>query len=111
MSALIAQGFAAWRECRQAFDELLHSQYQLAEDRTHGVLLNEKGRQAGIDPWRLFTSNASFRNAYASEELQEHWRDYPHITYARFERQWVRNADDAAFAAILEAEAQEEEPF
>ena len=87
--SFIADGFAAWRECRQAFDDLLHSQYQLAEDRTNGALLNERGRQAGIDPWRLFTSNLSFRNAYASEELQDHWRDHPHTTYAAFEKQWA----------------------
>jgi hypothetical protein len=61
MSTLVAEGFAAWRECREAFDELLHAQYQAAEEATHGALLNERGRQAGIDPWRLFTSNALFR--------------------------------------------------
>lgn len=93
MSALIAEGFAAWRECRAAYDELLHAQYQLAEDRTHGALLNERGRQAKIDPWRLFTSNATFRNAYASEELQDHWRDHPHQTFARFEQQWADNRE------------------
>jgi hypothetical protein len=88
MSALIREGFAAWRECRSAYDELLHSQYQLAEDRTHGVLLNAEGRRKGVDPWRLFTSNLAFRNCYASEELQDHWRDHPHQTFAKFESHW-----------------------
>lgn len=116
MSKLIAEGFAAWRECRAAFDELLHAQYQAAEEATHGAMLNERGRQAGIDPWRLFTSNALFRNAYASEELQDHWKDHPHITYARYERQWIDaedKEDQAAFAvimAMLETPG-DEEPF
>ena len=93
MSILVAEGFDRWRECRAAYDELLHSQYQLAEDRTNGAMLNERGRQAGIDPRRLFTSNATYRAAYASEELIDHWRDYPHVTFAAYEAQWPPRED------------------
>jgi hypothetical protein len=103
MSTLIAEGFAAWRECREAFDDLLHAQYQLAEDRTNGAMLNERGRQAGIDPWRLFTSNALFRNAYASEELQDHWRDRPHTTYASFEKQWAKDREEPEATVLQES--------
>lgn len=90
MSKLIDAAFAARRECREAFEPYLQAQYERAEAATNGAMLNKRGRQAGIDPWRLFTSNATYRRAYASEELLEHWERHPHITYAQFERDWAK---------------------
>lgn len=94
MSTLIAEGFAAWRECREAYAEVARAQFERAEEATKGALLNARGREQGIDSNKLFTSNALFRNAYASEELQEHWRDHPHLTFAAFEKQWEYIRDE-----------------
>ncbi|MDL9978840.1 hypothetical protein [Microbacterium candidum] len=86
--SLIRDGFAAWRECRADYELALYAQYIRAEAATNGAMLNERGRARGIDPLSLFMGNATRANAYASEELREHWASDPRVTFAAFERSW-----------------------
>ena len=69
MSRLIGEAFAEWRECRAAFDEVLHSAYTRAEIATNGALLNDRGRRAEVDAVSLFMGPQVRAHAYASPEL------------------------------------------
>lgn len=85
---LISEGFAAWRECRAEFDLVLYTNYERAAEACRDRLVNERGRRGGVDPVSLFMGPERRAHAYASEELLEHWREHPRVTYAMFERQW-----------------------
>lgn len=91
--SIVSDAFAAWRECRAEYDELLYQQYMAAEEATNGAMLNARGREKGIDPFTLFMGNQVRAFAYASEELIEHWETHPRITYAKFEQQWQRTRE------------------
>ncbi|MBQ9916906.1 MAG: hypothetical protein IJO71_06865 [Microbacterium sp.] len=99
MSRLIGEAFAEWRECRAAFDEVLHSAYTRAEIATNGALLNDRGRRAEVDAVSLFMGPQVRAHAYASPELLEHWEEHPRVTYAEFERQWVAAREAERWAA------------
>lgn len=89
MSALIAQAFADWRECRTDYDLALYAAYEVAAAATNDRLVNARGRAAGIDPMSLFMGNDRRARAYASPELLEHWEAHPRLTFAAFEAQWM----------------------
>lgn len=91
MSSLIREGFAAWRECRAEYDLLLFAAFDRAEEATLGAMLNDRGRARGVDPFSLFMGPEVRALAYASEELIEHWSEYPRVTFAAFERQWSQD--------------------
>jgi hypothetical protein len=93
MSVLIRDGFAAWRECRQAYDDVLYAQYARAEAATNGRLVNAEGRQRGIDSLSLFMGPAIRAYRWASEELIEHWDTHSRMTFADFERQWLNDRE------------------
>ncbi|WP_295837422.1 hypothetical protein [uncultured Microbacterium sp.] len=97
--SVISEAFAVWRECREAFDEVLHSAYTRAEVATNGALLNERGRRRGVDAVSLFMGPAVRAYAYASPELVEHWEEHPRVTYAEFERQWVAGQEEEWWAS------------
>lgn len=92
--SLIADGFAAWRQCREDYDLSLYAQYVRAEAATNTCLLNARGKARGIDPLSLFMGPAVRAHAYASEELIEHWMSDPRVTFAEFERQWQRAREE-----------------
>lgn len=98
MSALIVQAFADWRECREAYDEVLYANYERAAAACNDRLVNARGRARGIDPISLFMGPAVRAYAYASEELVEFWLTHARVTYAEFERQWTeyRRAEEFA---------------
>ncbi|GAA1915088.1 hypothetical protein GCM10009775_04400 [Microbacterium aoyamense] len=89
MSLLITDGFAAWRECRQAYDEVLYAKYERAAAATNDRLVNAEGRKKGIDPLSLFMGPAIRAYRWASEELIEHWAEHPRMPFVEFERQWA----------------------
>ena len=91
MSALIRDGFAEWRECRAAYDDVLAAHYERAAAACNDRLVNAEGRARGIDPVSLFMGPAVRAYRWASEELIEHWERYPRLTFADFERQWERD--------------------
>lgn len=88
-SALFRRFLEERAACRDAFEEYRTAAYAAAEEVTRGRLLNRRGVAAGVDPYSLFMGNASRANAYASEELREHWARHPRPVYERFERQWI----------------------
>jgi hypothetical protein len=92
VSAFIAQALADWRECRAEYDLALEAAYERAAAATNDRLLNARGRRAGIDPLSLFMGPERRAHAYASPELLEHWAQYPRVTYAAYERQWMAEA-------------------
>jgi hypothetical protein len=98
MSTLIREGFAAWRECRDAYDEVLYSQYERAAAATNDRLVNADGRRRGIDPISLFMGPASRARRWASEELIEHWETNARVTFADFERQWSAHREAEMYA-------------
>lgn len=55
-----------------------------------GVLLNARGREAGVDERSLFTGPEKRARAYASPELLEWWEHNPRPTEAHFEGQDTR---------------------
>lgn len=89
MSALIRDGFDSWRECRQAYDEVLYAHYVRAEEATNGRMVNADGRAKGVDPVSLFMGNAVRAYRWASDELVEHWEEHPRMPFVEFERQWA----------------------
>lgn len=95
VSALIARGFAEWRECRAEYELALEAAYERAAAATNDRLLNERGHQRGIRPLDLFLGPERRAQAYASPELLEHWETYPRLTFEAFEAQWMRAADYA----------------
>ncbi len=99
MSRIIREAFTAWRECREAFDEVLEAAYARAVEATNGALLNERGRRAGVDGWSLFMGPQVRAFAYASPELVEHWESFPRVTFEEFERQWLQGRDEWEGAA------------
>ena len=90
MSALIAEGFAAWRECRADYELAMDAAYERAASECNDRLLNNRGQAAGITSRSLFMGSHNRAYAYASEELRDHWQRYPRITFEAFERQWMR---------------------
>ncbi|WOF23812.1 hypothetical protein N8K70_03790 [Microbacterium betulae] len=74
-------------QIRAEYEDVLWAAYEAAETACNGALLNRAGKTAGIDPVRLFRSNQTYANAYASEELLEHWATHPRPTFARYEQQ------------------------
>jgi len=89
-SPTFASAIDAWRECRDAYALHLEAAYEAADKACRGVLLNRRGRVAGISSESLFLGNRVRAYAYASDELVEHWSEHPRVTFAEFERQWSR---------------------
>ncbi len=87
MSAVFDRAASLWRELRAEFEVYRESAYVVAETATNGVLLNERGKRNGVDPYSLFIGPEIRARAYASEELIEHWQTHPRLTFARFEAQ------------------------
>lgn len=96
MSALIRDGFSAWRECRAEYDLLLYAAFERAEKATRGAMLNARGRAKGVDPFSLLMGPQARARAYASEELLEHWAKHPRVTFAEFEAMWADERERAA---------------
>jgi hypothetical protein len=72
------------RAARHAVNEewflFAHAQYLAAEAETNGYLLNKAGRDAGIDPWTLWSGPASRVEKYASDELRDFWLARERVT-------------------------------
>ena len=87
MSPFVREALDRRAEIRAEFEHYFWSMYQRAEDATHGRMLNARGLRAGIDSISLFRGNGAYALAYASEELRDHWREHPRLTFAEYERQ------------------------
>jgi len=76
-----------WHALRDEFELVREAAFDVAHEATNGVLLNARGRSAGIDAYSLFMGNEVRAHAYASPELIEHWRSHPRPVFAKFERE------------------------
>lgn len=91
MSEIFAAAARHWAAVRAEFEIQRENAYARAETECHGVLLNARGKRAGVDPYSLFIGSNTRAYAYASEELIEHWARYPRLTFTAFERQTFQN--------------------
>ncbi|MGW8430907.1 hypothetical protein ACWGJ9_07255 [Curtobacterium citreum] len=99
-SAAVGFGIDLYRQIRAEFEDVRTAAYELALEETRGRLLNDRGRNAGIDAWDLFIGNEARARAYASEELLEHWAAHPRITVTAYEQQVLeRHLYEAGVAA------------
>lgn len=87
MSVFVRAALERRAEIRAEYEDVLWAEYERAETACNGRLLNRRGLANGIDPLRLFKSNAAFAYTYASEELVAHWRVHPRPTFAAYEAQ------------------------
>jgi hypothetical protein len=71
---------------RDAFKHDVQRQVIDAENATNGYMLNPDGKQAGIDPWSLFTGTEARARRYSSPELREYWDQHGRPTFDDFKR-------------------------
>lgn len=86
-SPIIRSALDQWRTLRLEFEDVRAAAYDRAVDATNGHLLNRRGRDAGIDAYDLFIGSDVKAYAYASDELKDHWTNYPRMSFAAYERQ------------------------
>jgi hypothetical protein len=68
------------------YSDEVYRQWFMAENRIQGaVLLNKKGRAAGIDERTLFSGPQSRVDKYASDELKEYFGSHPRMTRAQWD--------------------------
>lgn len=89
MSAIFERAAREWAAMRSEYGDYLEAHIAAAYDATNGVLLNARGRAAGVSEERLFLAGGSFAAAYASEELREFWAAHPRLTVEAFEAAWA----------------------
>lgn len=103
-SPIVRDALAVVRQLRLEFQDYQEHAYREAETETNGVLLNRRGKRAGIDPYSLFSGSDARARAYASEELIEHWLRHPRPVFEEFEaqaREEHRNPDVDRLADII----------
>lgn len=93
MSEHFERALADWREARAEYERFLSAQYEQAAEFCREALVNDRGRARQIEPRSLFMGPAARAYAYASEELVEFWEAHPRVTFAEFERAWLRDRD------------------
>lgn len=86
-SSIIAQAFERWRNVRADYELVKESAFRCAEAATSGALLNAEARARGIDAWSLFQGPEARAQRWASEELRDHWRTHPRVTFAQYEKE------------------------
>lgn len=86
MSLIFQAAAAEWRRVRDEYELHLEAQYAQALEECNGVLLNARGKAAGIDSFSLFRGPGRRAAAYASDELMEFWQRHTRLTFAEFER-------------------------
>jgi hypothetical protein len=89
-SAIFARAAQDWARMRDEYSLYLEGYIAQAVEQTCSVLLNARGRAAGVSETALFTGPPSFVAAYGSEELVEFMRVQPRMTLQRFEEQWAQ---------------------
>lgn len=93
MSPIFQRAATEWAAMRSEYGDYLEAHIAAAYEATNGVLLNARGRAAGVNEARLFTAGGAFAAAYASRELREFWATTPRMTVTEFERAWTERLD------------------
>jgi Protein of unknown function (DUF3631) len=90
----------ARQDSREEWHRMAHAQWLQAERECCGVLVNARGRAAGIDPFSLWSGPEHRAEIYASEELREWWRTHGRIDITTWQRQaagerraWIEERD------------------
>lgn len=96
MSAIFRAAARQWATVRADFENYREGAYLRAETACNGVLLNSRGKRVGVNAYSLFIGPEVRAHAYASEELIEHWRRFPRMTFAQFEAETLDAEDGAA---------------
>lgn len=60
---------------REEWERYMMQSYFDAEEKTGGALINNKGRDAGVDVFSLFSGSAERASKYASDELKAYWQE------------------------------------
>jgi hypothetical protein len=94
MSPIFERAARQWADMRAEYGVWLEAHIDAAYDATNGVLINARGRAAGVSETRLFTAGGAYAAAYASEELRDFWAATPRMTVTDFERAWAGRLDD-----------------
>jgi hypothetical protein len=81
---------ARWSARRADRAAVIENETVNAEAATRGVMLNRRGREAGIDPRTLFTGPEARARKYASEELLNYWEYNPRPTEKFFQGEDTR---------------------
>jgi hypothetical protein len=81
---------ARWSQRKTDRAVIIENETVKAEAETRGVMLNRRGREAGIEPRSLFTGSESRARKYASEELLNYWEYNPRPTEAFFQGEDTR---------------------
>lgn len=89
MSPIFQRAAAEWAAMRSEYGDYLEAHIAAAYEATNGVLLNARGRAAGVSEERLFLAGGAFAAAYASPELTEFWAAHPRLTVEAFETAWA----------------------
>ena len=89
MSPIFQRAAREWAAMRSEYGDYLEAHIAAAYRATNGVLINARGRAAGVSEERLFLAGGSFAAAYASPELREFWAAQPRMTVTEFERAWA----------------------
>ena len=79
-----------WTARRMDRAEAVEREWRQAEAATKGVMLNRRGKEAGVNERSLFTGLEARARAYASEELLTYWETNPRPTAAYFQGQDTR---------------------
>jgi hypothetical protein len=89
-SAIYAYAEDLRKQMLSDFDAVSNAEYDAAHDATNGIMLNERGRFAGISAWAVF-AGSPVMDCYASEELLTWKADHPRTTRTEFEQRWLEN--------------------
>lgn len=87
--SIVGEAYALRRRCRDEFELYLETMFVMAHEECAGVLVNRKGKAAGVDPRSLFLGSADRANLYASPELLAFWERRRRLNYRMFEEQWT----------------------
>jgi hypothetical protein len=79
-----------WSARKADRSAVIENEWLAAEAQTRGVMLNRRGREAGIEPRSLFTGPEARARKYASEELLNYWEYNPRPTEAFFQGEDTR---------------------
>ena len=96
-----------WADRRARRDAEIEREWLAAERETRGVMLNRRGREAGIDEKSLFRGPEARARKYASEELLNYWEDHPRPTEGYFRGEETRLGMIGARRRLTSAERQE----
>lgn len=87
-SRFFAEAARRYHEARAEYEVYTEGRYARAMDDCAGVLLSQRGRQAGVSSYSLFSGPWVRVQAYGSRELQDWFAANGRMTYTEWENQY-----------------------